>query len=98
MQRASLELEKAMLKDKLKEKTSDIAAKVEDNLVDKYCHVEYTSVFRRNRTRALKVTDFDANCEKKSSVRNICWVDVKFSLVYWVCSIGNNNSTAHLME
>lgn len=33
----------------------DIAVKVENNLVDKYCYLEYTNVFNRNRTRALKV-------------------------------------------
>lgn len=59
IQRIALELEKTQLKDKLKERVSDIAVQVEHSLVDKYCHVEYTSVFKRNRTRALKVIVFD---------------------------------------
>lgn len=41
----------------LREKVSDIAVKVENNLVDKYCYLEYTNVFNRNRTRALKVNE-----------------------------------------
>lgn len=53
----ALELEKAQLKEMLREKVQDIAVKVENNLVDKYCHLEYTNVFNRNRTRALKVSD-----------------------------------------
>ncbi|CAM9458599.1 unnamed protein product [Pylaiella littoralis] len=51
---AALELEKAQLQDKLKERVSDIAVQVENSLVDKYCYMEYTSVLKRNRTRALK--------------------------------------------
>lgn len=56
MQTIALEQEKAQLKEKLKERVPDVAAQVEDSLVDKYCHVEYTAIFRRNRTKALKVT------------------------------------------
>lgn len=55
IQHAALELEKAQLQDKLKERVSDIAVQVENSLVDKYCYMEYTSVLKRNRTRALKV-------------------------------------------
>ncbi len=55
MQIAALELEKAQLKAMLKERVPDIAIKVENCLVDKYCYLEYTNVFNRNRTRALKV-------------------------------------------
>lgn len=51
----TLELEKTHLKVKLKERVPEIAAQVEDSLVDKYCYVEYTKIFNRNRTRALKV-------------------------------------------
>lgn len=51
----ALELEKVHLKVKLKERVPEIAAQVEDSLVDKYCHVEYTEILNRNRTRALKV-------------------------------------------
>ena len=44
----------------LRERVQDITGKVENNLVDKYCYEEYTNVFNRNRTRALKVKDYDA--------------------------------------
>lgn len=54
-QNAALELEKTQLKEMLREKVPDIVVKVENNLVDKYCYLEYTNVFNRNRTRALKV-------------------------------------------
>ncbi|CAM9220260.1 unnamed protein product [Ectocarpus sp. 4 AP-2014] len=50
----ALELEKTHLKVKLKERVPEIATQVEDSLVDKYCYVEYTKIFNRNRTRALK--------------------------------------------
>ncbi|CAM9406930.1 unnamed protein product [Ectocarpus sp. 6 AP-2014] len=50
----ALELEKTHLKVKLKERVPEIATQVEDSLVDKYCYVEYTEIFNRNRTRALK--------------------------------------------
>lgn len=54
-QNVALELEKAQLKELLKERAQDITVKVENNLVDKYCYLEYTNVFNRNRTMALKV-------------------------------------------
>lgn len=57
-QSAALELEKGQLKELLREKVSDIAVRVEGNLVDKYCYLEYTNVFDRNRTRALKVNGY----------------------------------------
>lgn len=70
----ALEQEKVQLKEKLKEKVPDVAAQVEDSLVDKYCHAEYTAVLRRNRTLALKVThshirteDFSFMFMRKSS-------------------------------
>ncbi|CAM9250870.1 unnamed protein product [Scytosiphon promiscuus] len=53
-QTIALEQEKGQLKEKLKERVPDVAAHVEDSLVDKYCHAEYTAVLKRNRTMALK--------------------------------------------
>eukprot|EP00752_Nemacystus_decipiens_P011950 g10596.t1 len=53
-QKVALELEKTQLKEMLRERVQDVAEKVENNLVDKYCYEEYTNVFNRNRTRALK--------------------------------------------
>ncbi|CAB1109198.1 unnamed protein product [Ectocarpus sp. CCAP 1310/34] len=50
----ALELERTHLKVKLKERVPEIAAQLEDSLVDKYCYVEYTEILNRNRTRALK--------------------------------------------
>lgn len=45
----------------LRERVQDITEKVENNVVDKYCYLEYTNVFDRNRTRALKVNGGDAH-------------------------------------
>lgn len=55
MQIVALALEKTQLKVMLKERVPDIAVKVENSLVDKYCYLEYINVFNHNRTRALKV-------------------------------------------
>lgn len=82
MQNVALEAEKAQLKEMLREKVQDIAEKVENNLVDKYCYLEYTNVFDRNRTRALKVNGDDArpsvtlcssnkNCRERASPEEI---------------------------
>lgn len=51
----------------LRERVQDITEKVENNVVDKYCYLEYTNVFDRNRTRALKVNGGDAHSSDPTS-------------------------------
>lgn len=50
-----LELERGRLKQELKERTPDLVAQAEENLVDKYCFVDFAAVLLRNRIKALKV-------------------------------------------
>lgn len=52
----NLENEKMRLREELKERVQDVSAKVEDNLVDKYCYLEYTQILKRKRITALKVS------------------------------------------
>lgn len=51
----TLEVEKSLLKQELKTKVQDLVTVAEENLLDKYCFVEFNEVFLRNRTKALKV-------------------------------------------
>lgn len=55
MKIVKLELERVTLKLEIKEKQHDRMRVVENNLLDKYCFVEYSEVLKRNRTKALKV-------------------------------------------
>lgn len=52
----NLEDEKTRLREELKERAQDVSAKVEDNLLDKYCYLEYTQILKRKRITALKVS------------------------------------------
>ena len=54
-QAAGLAEKKYRLKNKLRGKVQDMKAKVEADLLDKYCYIGYANIIRRNRTIALKV-------------------------------------------